>query len=109
MSYKDKEKQKAYQAVWVRKKRTRTRQVWLKENGPCKAIEPDGSVCGSWENLQVDHIDRLTKISHRIWTWSAEHRIEELEKCQVLCEYHHIEKCIAENKGELPIWAKFGP
>ena len=107
MPYKDKEKQRDCQARFRKKKYAKNRLAWFKKNGPCKVIESDDSPCGSWENLHCDHIDRLKKVSHRIWTWSVKHRNEELRKCQVLCEYHHIEKCSAENRGELPLWAKF--
>lgn len=49
--------------------------------------------CGSLGNLQFDHIDPTTKsidISQAIakgWSWTR--LVEELDKCQLLCEYHH--------------------
>ena len=45
--------------------------------------------CGSIENLQLDHIDRNTKVTHNIWSWSKERRETELSKCQVLCADCH--------------------
>lgn len=48
--------------------------------------------CGSRENLELDHIDPKQKVSHHIWSWSAERRAGELAKCQVLCRTHHLEK-----------------
>lgn len=61
------------------------RSDWLEENGPCV-------ICGSAENLEVDHIDSSTKVSHKVWSWSDEKRNNELAKCQVLCQKHHYEK-----------------
>lgn len=67
----------------------RLRQEWFEENGPCQH-------CGTWENLEVDHINPETKLSHKIWTWREELRIAELEKCQVLCHDCHWEKTVEE-------------
>lgn len=90
MPYKDKKAQSAYQCGRVKK----LKEIWLKENGPCKT-------CGSTENLQVDHLDSSRKTSHRIWSWSETRRIEELAKCQVLCKSCHIIKSHDEyNIGE---------
>jgi 5-methylcytosine-specific restriction endonuclease McrA len=48
--------------------------------------------CGSKVDLELDHIDPSTKISHSIWSWSEERRDSELKKCQVLCYNCHKEK-----------------
>lgn len=80
-----KEAQRAYQREWVQKRRN----AWLQQNGPCKK-------CGSTEKLEVDHIDRKTKINHKVWTWSQIRRDEELQKCQVLCKKCHVEKTAAD-------------
>lgn len=89
MPYKDKEKQAEYQAAWMQKRR----QAWLLEHGPC-------AHCGSWEDLEVDHIDRTKKLSHRVWSWSKERRDAELAKCQVLCRTCHMEK--GREVGDIP-------
>lgn len=81
MPYKNKKTQNDYQNARMQ----RLRIAWLKDNGPCKK-------CGSSENLEVDHIDRTTKISHRVWSWSEQRRVAELAKCQVLCRACHINK-----------------
>lgn len=68
------------------------RDKWLEENGPCQE-------CGSIENLEVDHIDKTTKLinpSH-IWTLKEPSRIQELAKCQVLCRDCHRKKTSSEN------------
>jgi 5-methylcytosine-specific restriction endonuclease McrA len=54
-------------------------------------------VCGSTENLELDHIDSSQKVEHRIWSWSAERRQVELDKCQILCLKHHQEKTRRDN------------
>lgn len=55
-------------------------------------------ICGSKDDLQLDHRDPQTKISHRIWSWSEARRKAELAKCQVLCGKHHREKSREENR-----------
>lgn len=67
----------------------RRRMAWLSENGPCQN-------CGSWEDLEVDHINGSEKVSHRIWSWSQERRETELAKCQALCAICHQEKSAEE-------------
>lgn len=54
--------------------------------------------CGSTENLELDHIDRTTKIDHKIWSWTRVKREAEIAKCQVLCHDCHKEKTRAENR-----------
>lgn len=62
-------------------------------------------VCGSTENLEVDHIDPSTKLFnianslHKKW----EEIVKELEKCQLLCKPHHIEKTNSELLGRVPV------
>lgn len=81
MPYADPERQKAYQREWMAARR----RNWLKAHGPC--ID-----CGTWEDLQVDHVDARTKISHRVWSWSASRRETELAKCVVRCQQCHVRK-----------------
>lgn len=87
MSYKDKEKQREYCRLWTQNRRKK----WLSENGPCIK-------CGSWEKLEIDHIDRTQKWSHKIWSYSEEKRLLELAKCQVLCSDCHKKKTAIEVK-----------
>jgi hypothetical protein len=81
MPYRDRAAQRAYQKEWCR----RRREEWLKEHGPCVD-------CGSWENLEVDHVDPRLKISHRVWSWKRERREAELAKCVARCSSCHQEK-----------------
>ena len=75
MPYKTKEEQRAYQNAWVQKRRS----DWITENGPCS--------CGSYDGLEVDHIDPSLKTLHprEIWSRREEVRLKELANCQVLC------------------------
>ena len=52
--------------------------------------------CGSSRELELDHVDPSKKVSHKIWSWSAERREAELAKCQVLCSDCHLEKTLSE-------------
>jgi hypothetical protein len=81
MPYKNPEQQREYMRKWMANRRN----AWLNENGPCKK-------CGSWENLEVDHIDPSKKVDHKVWSWSEERRNIELAKCQILCSPCHKKK-----------------
>lgn len=52
------------------------------------------AVCGSISNLQIDHVDRASKSFDVSQNWSSswEMLVTELDKCQLLCRAHHIEK-----------------
>lgn len=89
MPYKDKQKQRAYQNQWAKQRRL----DWL-EDRSCMQ-------CGSTQDLEVDHIDPSTKFTHRIWTYAAQRRVEELAKCQALCSTCHLEKTRKENQRPL--------
>lgn len=85
MSYKDKAVQSAYQSGYLKG----ARRAWIETNGPCR-------VCGSWDDLEMDHIDPKDKTTHRVWSLSRERRTEELKKCQVLCAKCHQQKTTAQ-------------
>lgn len=87
MPYKDPAERTAYQRKWMRARR----ETWLQQNGPCR--------CGSWADLEVDHVDPSQKVSHRIWSWSESRRAAELAKCQVLCGDCHKAKTAQEKKA----------
>lgn len=74
---------------------SRGRQEWVDANGPCVK-------CGSSVDLEVDHIDRSQKAYNPRALWSLaennQKRIDELAKCQVLCEKCHKEKTREESK-----------
>lgn len=87
MPYKDINRRREYQRMWLSKRRS----DWFTVNGPCKK-------CGSSRNLQVDHVDPKQKITHNFWSWSPERMNQELEKCQVLCRGCHKEKTLEQRK-----------
>lgn len=71
MAYSDKDKQNRFQREWIAKRR-----ALFFAGKAC-------SKCGSTLKLELDHINRSDKISHRIWSLTKS-RIElELSKCQI--------------------------
>lgn len=84
MPYADKQVQREYQREWMRKRR----EEYFKD----KVCE----FCGSSDRLELDHKDRSTKVSHRIWSWSKERREAELAKCRPLCYDCHTRKSATE-------------
>jgi len=88
MPYADKEAQKEYVRKWAAKRR---------------ADFFDGKSCvrcGSVDRLELDHIDRNTKVTNSIWTFSEKRREQEIAKCQVLCYTCHKEKTKDERAGD---------
>ena len=49
------EQKRVYQREWL----ARRRKAWFDLNGPCIK-------CGSWDDLELDHINPKDKIDHRI-------------------------------------------
>lgn len=74
---------KDYQRKWIARRRSK----WIEENGPCVK-------CGSYNNLEVDHVNPEEKEYNisQIWSRKEEIRDKELAKCQVLCHDCHKEK-----------------
>lgn len=79
-----KELQKEYQREWIAKRRS----DFFCDKSCVK--------CGSTDRLELDHIDRSTKVDSHIWSWSAARREVELAKCQVLCYDCHKKKTKAD-------------
>src|SRR5579862_4435007 len=46
-------------------------------------------ICGSTDNLEIDHIDPEIKITCEVFCRVEAFMLAELAKCQVLCRYHH--------------------
>jgi 5-methylcytosine-specific restriction endonuclease McrA len=74
---KTREAKRRYQRDW----KTARRRAWF-AGKVC-------AECGSGSDLQLDHIDPAAKVSHKVWSWSAERRARELDKCQALCRDCH--------------------
>jgi len=66
------------QREWVAERR----RVWFAANGPCKH-------CGSWENLELHHVNPEEKENHKVFSWAKVRREIELAKCIVLCHGCH--------------------
>lgn len=90
---KDYQKHREYMRVYQNRWLQNRRKQWLQENGPCKK-------CGTWENLEIDHIDPNQKKYEvsSLWSRKEEIREKELAKCQVLCKAHHRQKTSEENR-----------
>jgi len=60
------------------------------------------AVCGSTENLEIDHINRADKKIDlgKLTSVSRERFLNELQVCQLLCEAHHLEKTRRESSVE---------
>jgi hypothetical protein len=85
MSYLDIDKKRAYQRKWVAARR----KEWFTGKRCTR--------CKSTERLELDHIDRKTKVTNSIWSWSEERRDAEIAKCQVLCHICHVKKSIEKD------------
>lgn len=77
-----KEAKRKYDKIWLKK-----RKAEFFDNKVC-------AKCGSKNNLELDHINPETKITHRVWSWAKERREEELNKCQALCKDCHKQKTL---------------
>jgi hypothetical protein len=91
MPYSDPARRREYARKWVAARR----KAWLLANGPCVD-------CGSSEDLEVDHVDPSTKVTHNVWSWAKARREAELAKCVVRCTVCHKKKSAGEknNAGE---------
>lgn len=94
MGYRDPARQRAYQAQWIEARR----QKGLEHLGGACAL------CGSTENLEVDHIDPATKSpalrslhTGTFWSWSWPRVLAELAKCRALCHDCHEAKSAGEH------------
>ena len=81
MPYADPDQKRRYQREW----KSARRAAWLAEHGPC--ID-----CGTWDGLEVDHVDASLKVTHSVWSWSQARRDIELAKCVVRCKPCHLRK-----------------
>jgi hypothetical protein len=77
---------------WVRKRKRR-------------AIEYLGNkcvVCGTSANLEFDHIDPSLKSFHISQNFNRKWETlqAELDKCQLLCKTHHLQKSVKQNSVE---------
>jgi len=74
------EAKREYQRLWMQRRRAA-----FFEDKTCVK-------CGAVKDLELDHVDPATKVTHKVWSWSENRRNEELAKCQVLCRVCHLAK-----------------
>lgn len=86
MPYKDREKQRAFQREWIKRRRAE----WFAANGPC-------AQCGTTNDLIAASPKPGKPIPHRVWTYSEKRRDAVLAKCVVLCR-----KCYLERRWPAP-------
>lgn len=86
----------AYMRDYMRERtRKRRAEVTALLGGRCAS-------CGAANDLEVDHIDPATKVSHRFLTWSKDRLAEELAKCQLLCRPCHYKKTAEQRSAQRP-------
>lgn len=78
MSYKNAEKQRAFQLNWI----TARKQKYLQQLCCC-------FFCGSHDQIEIHHIDPTMKESHKIWSWTDDKIELELRKCVAMCHQCH--------------------
>ena len=89
MPIRDPEERRAYNREWMRKRRA----DWF-AGKVC-------AECGGTDRLELDHADPAIKVTHAVWSWSAERRETELVKCRPMCHECHLRKSATERpKGE---------
>lgn len=86
MSFKDKDKQREYQRNWIAARRVE--YIKLRGGVCCK--------CSSAVDLEFHHRDRMTKLDHKIWSWSISRLEAELMKCDLLCRECHFKETTKE-------------
>ena len=93
------EQYNAYMAEYMRRRIAERRgKAIVQLGGKC-------AICGSTEELEFDHVNRDPDPRSRkghgtMWTFSEARLQKELEKCQLLCKLHHLEKTRKENSVE---------
>jgi len=90
----DKEKYNAYMKQYMADRYLRRRLAAIELLGG-KCV-----VCGTVENLEIDHIDPQQKsfnFAKALAGWAQKRIDEELKKAQLLCETHHLEKSKVDN------------
>lgn len=77
MPYRDRAAQREYQRRWCAERRAE-----FFGDKSC-------AWCGSTDALELHHADPNKKVSHAIWSWGRERRLNEIAKCVVICRACH--------------------
>jgi hypothetical protein len=80
--YKDPNMRRLYARLWFRERRAR-----LLSGASCQ-------VCGTTENLELHHLDRSRKRTHKLASRTATFVADELKVCTWLCAEHHREETL---------------
>lgn len=94
------EEKRKYQREWMAKRRKK----YISKMGAC-------FFCGTYENIEIHHIDPETKKDHKIWSWSEKRILHELKSCVAMCKschskFHGILKRKPFRHGELHCYDK---
>lgn len=94
---KSREEYNAYMKDYMNRRYQQRRDVALSLLGG-KCVK-----CGTTQGLELDHIDRETKLFTLAKSWNVpmERFLSEVRKCQLLCDPCHNQKTLRE-KGQLP-------
>ena len=87
------------------KKQREERRLWAKVLLGGRCIE-----CGSFDNLEFDHIEPKTKKFSigKMWSTKLEVLQEELKKCRLVCKTCHLVKSSKESRRRMLGTAKHG-
>jgi hypothetical protein len=77
MPYRDRQAQREYQRRWCAERRAEF------------FADKTCAWCGTAERLELHHADPGKKVSHAIWSWGRERRLNEIAKCVVICRGCH--------------------
>jgi hypothetical protein len=73
------DKKREYQRKWVADRR----KHYLKGKICCR--------CHSTKDIEIHHMIRESKTSHKIWSWSKDKIAAELQKCIFICKQCHVD------------------
>ena len=92
MANKDREKYNEYMRDYI------LRRYHRRMAGARALLGGKCAKCGSLVSLELDHIDPNSKWDtiSRIWSYSEKRFLEELNKCQLLCEECHKSKTLQD-------------
>lgn len=73
----------------TREQKRKRQREWVAKRRAAYFADKTCADCGGLDNLQIHHLDRTTKVDHKVFSWSEARRKEELAKCIVVCHGCH--------------------